>query len=205
MQHPSGKHRTNLPLAFMALLLVTLAPGFSTATEKREIVWSRFDAPPLYILSGPLKGKGFGDKLLDRLPSILTGYSHSTSESNLARTMTLMQTGGNICCASLIRSPKRERVVAFSKAAGWVLPNRLLVLTRNASLFDPWITGEGLDLNGLIADGRVTIGAINERAYGEKIDHLLDSGVRLPYLEYYLEWVDPSAGERLRQKAGKSR
>ena len=69
------------------------------------------------------------------------------------------------------------------------------MMFQKPSLY-PWMNVRQNAELGLVFDGKKD---------AQKIDRLLDSGVRMPYLEYYLEWVDPSAGERLRETAGNRR
>jgi len=142
-----------------------------------ELVWCRFDGPPMNIPSGPLKDEGYSDQFVHDLFGVMEGFEHREVVCTVARTLKLIAETPDVCNGSLVYSPERDRFVHYSKRAVAYVPNRLLVLKKNKKRLAPYMVDGSVDLRKLLMARKLTIGFVRGRAYGDYVDKpLADAG-----------------------------
>lgn len=160
-----------LLVAFLCLLTAGLAA--------EDITWLRLDAPPYYILQGPLADRGIADRITRLLASALPEYDHRfVSDLPLSRIASLQKAGEKVALVTVLRSPEREEYLAFSLPTVINPPYALVTTAAKSSRFG---ATENLSLRALLARPDVVIG-VSDRVYGEPIDSLLKAHSANPRL-----------------------
>ncbi|MDR7335432.1 hypothetical protein [Roseateles asaccharophilus] len=112
------------------------------------------------------------DRMINWLSGRLGGVQHQRVVANAKRSWMLIEAGEQVCHASAVRLPERERLAHFSNT--WLMPPLQLVvpLTRRAQL--P-VDGAGqVDLAALLADPQWRGLLVDGRSYGTQIDAQLE-------------------------------
>ncbi len=166
---PIARHPCQLALAVM------LALGLVGQAAAASVVWYVFNLPPFYITEGPRKGEGFFDLGLHRqlLPG-LAQHQHKVEVLPLARIDLQMTLQPNACVLGMIKSPERERSMAFSQPFMTFLPPGVLVRAADLKQLARYIAADGkLSLTQVLAEQRLSVGVSSGRSYGKVIDALL--------------------------------
>lgn len=146
---------------------------FSSAniSAKEEIVWMKFKLNPTYIFDGSLKGLGMGDLNLPLVLDHLPEYQHSVRWMNNMRVnLNLKHKEINYCSFYLFKTQLRQKHAYFSLTTAIVPPVSIIYLKEKADLF-----GNGvLSLNNLMQNSNLKMGIIGGRAYGIKVNEVLD-------------------------------
>ncbi|MDF3935036.1 TIGR02285 family protein [Pseudomonas citronellolis] len=178
-------------LALASALLAPCALATSPAPATPEVRWLTTDFPPLYILSGPERGRGLADVAQNLVIQRLDGFRHTEEEvpANYPRIEQEMKNWANVCFAGFLKTPERERAFIFSDAYRLMLPIHLFTLVDHAPL--PTHGGR-VDLRALLAGGQLRLGVLGGRRYGTAIDELLaehpdDKAVYRRYAQDQLE------------------
>lgn len=149
----------------------------SAAEPLPEILWHRPDYPPTFILSGPWKDQGFGDRRELDLIKALSGYRHRRMPSNVSRLMQEYQLRANVCTTALLKTAEREQRVIYSEPVLEQLPNGLITLLKYKADFEPFLNERGeVKLAALVQSGKVRISVAADRSYGATIDAALQAG-----------------------------
>ncbi|WP_147820224.1 TIGR02285 family protein [Salidesulfovibrio onnuriiensis] len=171
----------------VAVLLVGVVFAALARADEKELVWCCFDAPPMYILSEPLKGTGYVDKFQDALFAAMDGYAHRTMECNIARTLEAMFKTTNTCNAVLLYTEDRDEFVHYSEPIIGLMPNRLLVLSENIDLVKPFLTEQGVDLGRLLRESGLSVGVLYGRSYGHYIDRHLEQAEDMSTVQWFAQ------------------
>ncbi len=166
---PIARHLCQLALAVM---LALCAAGQAAAAS---VVWYVFNLPPFYITEGPRKGEGFLDLALRRqlLPG-LGQHAHKVEVLPLARVDLQMTLQPNACVLGMLKSPERERSMAFSEPFMAFLPPGVLVRTGDVKHLARHISADGkLSFKQVLAEQALSVGVSSGRSYGAVIDALL--------------------------------
>ena len=164
--HPAAVR--TLPHAVTALALGFLLTG--TAAAQDTVRWLDMDFPPFFISEGPAAGQGMGDRIADLLSTELTGYRHERDRASPDRIMGLISAGDPVCSVAFLRTPERERTMAFSVADMVLPPNGLIVRRGDETRFS---TLGSVSLAGLVDSGNVRLGTAAGRSYGAALDPIL--------------------------------
>ncbi|EXF94834.1 hypothetical protein HK44_028310 [Pseudomonas fluorescens HK44] len=159
-------------LGFGATLSCLLAIP-SAAQAKDSLIWLMRDLPPLTIFDGPQKNQGVIDRLLPALIASMPEYQHTTFRVNRARGMQMLLEPSFTCDPSLLWSPERAKHITYSIVAYRVPANGIVIRHADREALAPFIIGNSVDLERLLADRDKKLGVIAERSYGQVVDRLL--------------------------------
>jgi len=163
----------------IAILLCLLAfePVGAAERDERDLVyWYTSDFPPVYILSGPKRGSGHGDKRRDLLIKHLRGFRHEVVEASTRRMMEDLKTKPNVCSVAVVKTPERETTMEFSAIPViWTLPNGAITLRSRLPAFAPFLNERSeLRLDAFLANAKEHhLGIIAGRSFGTGIDAVL--------------------------------
>jgi polar amino acid transport system substrate-binding protein len=153
----------------MIPLLVFLLGAAPAATD--EITWLAMEFPPFYIAEGPDRGQGIADVVTRRLQTHLTGYQHRAEVAEPAAIMTRLKAGDRVCSAAYIRTPEREKVLAYSLPDLILPPNGITIRRAALARFGG---GEPVSLARLLEDRQLRVAVAVGRSYGPALDTLLE-------------------------------
>ncbi|MDF9753206.1 TIGR02285 family protein [Pseudomonas hunanensis] len=160
----------HLPL----LLCLVFSALAAQSTEARErLLWLVRDLPPFTIFEGPAKGQGVIDQLLPMLIAQMPKYDHQIVRVNRARGIQMLQEHSFTCDPTLLWTPERARYVHFSQPSLGVLSSGLVVRKRDQALLEPYLDGQQVDLQRLLAQTRLKLGIVAERSYSMQVDDVL--------------------------------
>jgi len=144
-------------------------------SAEETIKWFHANFPPAFILTGNEKGTGYCDKMEKDVSDYLTEYKHQFEESNYKRIVKSLQDGINICCASIYKTPEREKFSAYSEPLFIGLSNGIIIPEEKVSLYEKYITPEkSLDLQSLLSQEKnIKIGVITGRNYGDSLENAI--------------------------------
>lgn len=154
-------------------------PGLYAA-DKPVIHWLNPDFPPVFIASGPHKGRGYGDEIIRYIEDHLPEYKHVSVTANLTRIYAQMTTQDAVCSAALFHTPERAAFATFSQDVYHVITNRVVVMKDKADLFTPYLNRDGnIDISRLVHANHLALGVVPDRFYSELINKTL-SGLGKP-------------------------
>lgn len=137
-------------------------------------MWNEMDFAPHFILEGPYKGQGFGDKVIPILFEALPEYKHSTFTSNTAQSIERAKKFQNICVINFIHTPEREAHFYYSQPYIFVLPNGVIVREEEKARFDKYINEKGeISLEAVLKDKDLRFGVSGKTAYGKGVDPII--------------------------------
>lgn len=160
----------HLPLLLCLLLTALVA---QSAEARERLLWLVRDLPPFTIFEGPAKGQGVIDQLLPMLIAQMPEYDHQIVRVNRARGIQMLQEPSFTCDPTLLWTPERARYVHFSQPSLGVLSSGLVVRTRDQALLEPFLDGQQVDLQRLLAQTRLKLGIVAERSYSVQVDDVL--------------------------------
>ncbi|MCE0494710.1 TIGR02285 family protein [Vibrio salinus] len=167
---------TALNCALVAATVLSLTYSqTSVANTGKIITWYKSEFPPLSIVNGPDAGKGYSDRIEQFLFKNLKGYDHKILVAPVKRTLRDMEKGVNACAVTLLKTPAREKFVAFTRPARLLLPNSLIIRKSDVEKIKPFIGSDGkVLLEDIIKSHSFRIGYTNGRSYTKPIDNLLN-------------------------------
>jgi uncharacterized protein (TIGR02285 family) len=143
--------------------------------EPKTIEWYMIDQPPVQILNGALRGKGYTDKIRWRLIAKLPEYRHVLRIANVQRILADIKSKPNVCNPAFMRTPKREQFMVFSTPLHAQFPNGAAVLKSRRSEFLPFVTADGsLAVEKLIDESQGRIAVQSGRSYGVVLDGMAE-------------------------------
>lgn len=185
-----------------AMLTIALAvssqigmPGTSYA--KDTLTWLLRDMPPVTIFSGPDQGKGAMDQLLPLLMARMPEYEHLLMHVNRARGMQMLREDLFTCDPTLLWTPERAKIIAFSIPTYAVFSNGLIIQRQAIEQFAPFMKGNSIDLAALLESKSIRLGIVAERSYGPVIDPILKS---VPQEELSLHYGNDAIGSLLQME-----
>ena len=185
-----------------AMLTIALAvssqigmPGTSYA--KDTLTWLLRDMPPVTIFSGPDQGKGAMDQLLPLLMARMPEYEHLLMHVNRARGMQMLREDFFTCDPTLLWTPERAKIIAFSIPTYAVFSNGLIIQRQAIEQFAPFMKGNSIDLAALLESKSIRLGIVAERSYGPVIDPILKS---VPQEELSLHYGNDAIGSLLQME-----
>lgn len=165
--------RTSILLATASLLAASFGVR---AAEPPTIEWYMIDLPPVQILSGALRGKGYTDRIRWRLIAAgLTEYRHVLRIANVQRILADIKAKPNVCNTAFLRTPEREQFMVFAEPLHAQFPNGAVILKQRHGEIQRFITAEGtLAVDALIDQGKGTLATQSGRSYGVVLDGLAE-------------------------------
>ena len=163
--------------ATSCLLLALLSLAAPAAAD--EITWLGMEFPPFYIAEGPDRGQGIADAVTRRLRTHLTGWTHRDEVAEPAAIMARMKAGDRVCSAAYIRTPEREKVLAFSSPDLILPPNGVTILREDLARFGG---GGTVSLARLLDDRQLKVAVAVGRSYGPALDALLERHKGSPHV-----------------------
>ena len=137
------------------------------------MVWAYPDFPPYHITLGEDAGEGTGDLIIRMLEKDLPGYRYRELVTPPSRILQEMREGRHVCSVSVLRTPEREKFMAFSSVPS--MPPASIGITLLRSRRQDVPASANLSLADLLSQRRWTIGVARGRSYGKRIDQLLKS------------------------------
>ena len=110
------------------------------------------------------------DVLLDLMARRLANVKQQVVVANAKRSWRLIGKGEQVCHASAVRTPERERIAYFSNTQ--LMPPVQLIVHRERLAQLPLIGGE-VDLQRLFADPGLRGALVHGRSYGPALDELI--------------------------------
>lgn len=160
----------HLPLLICLLLTALVA---QSAEARERLLWLVRDLPPFTIFEGPANGQGVIDQLLPMLIAQMPEYDHQIVRVNRARGLQMLQEPSFTCDPTLLWTPERARYVHFSQPSLGVMSSGLVVRKRDQALLEPYLDGQQVDLQRLLAQTRLKLGIVAERSYSVQVDDVL--------------------------------
>ncbi|MEE4358634.1 MAG: TIGR02285 family protein [Desulfococcaceae bacterium] len=144
---------------------------------EQTINWFHADFPPAFILTGDEKGSGYCDRMEKDVADFLSGYTHVFHESNYKRIVKSLEDGRNVCCASIYKTPEREKFSAYSDPLFIGLSNGVIIPREKIKRYEKYIGPEKtIDLPAVLAqEEHIKIGLISGRNYGDSIESAIAS------------------------------
>ncbi|AHZ86519.1 TIGR02285 family protein [Bdellovibrio bacteriovorus] len=153
----------------MTVLFFLAVNMFCPLAWAEDITWIRWDDPPIFIFSGPFKGRGLLDNVESELRRKLPQYTHKTIEGTVPRVLKEAEAKAPVCNAGWLDTPEWSKLFYFSRpvfvipANGILLPKSRLTEVRNLA---PYSLQKFLDDK---KDWKLGVG----RLYGVGIDDVL--------------------------------
>ncbi|QXI37464.1 TIGR02285 family protein [Pseudomonas xantholysinigenes] len=160
-------------IAHLPALLCLLLASVHIAEAKERLLWLVRDLPPFTIFEGPAKGSGVIDQLLPQLIAQMPEYEHSIIRVNRARGIQMLQERSFTCDPTLLWTPERARYVHFSTPSLGVLSSGLVIRKQDLALLSPYLEGQQVDLQQLLAQTQLKLGIVAERSYSVQVDQVL--------------------------------
>ena len=143
--------------------------------SKDVIVWSQYEFPPIYILSGENKGLGYEQQQEDEIRKYLKNYEHKIISTSVARTLYTIKNTKNTC-SGLLKSKEREKYIYFSVAVNALVPNGLYIRKNEYKKFKKYIEKDGrLNLDKVVKSHKFKLAFRKLRSYGNFIDRFKKS------------------------------
>lgn len=164
--YPSTKLCRQVLLA--VLLALSLAPVSRAADVNEEensrvINWVAFDYTPVYIRTGPFKGKGPGDILLNYYQSVLTDYEHEVTYTNVARMRKFMADANtNSCIVTTLFVEEVAKVRRYGLQNAIHPPLALVTTAANMPQASQW---RSVSQERLLKEDGLRLGLPRERFY----------------------------------------
>jgi len=163
--------------ALRCLLLASLVAAPAVADD---LTWLTMEFPPFYIHSGAQKGQGIADEVTHILERHLSGYTFGEELAEPAAIMTRLKAGDHVCSAAYIRTPERERVLAFSLPDLILPPNGITVRKDAVARVSGGKPGP-VSLAQLLANPNLRMAVAIGRSYGP-LDGLLEKYKNSPHV-----------------------
>lgn len=164
-------------LFIFVLLVSSLAFAASTNSASQNhdtITWYHAHFPPVTIPSGPDAGTGFYDKITNFIVDRLPEYQHTFAVANYQRILHEIESEEKVCCASLYRTPEREKYTAFSIPVVVVLPNGIVARRSDKNLFLPYLNAQKkIELSRILEKSGLKLGVAKGRKYSGGIDEII--------------------------------
>ncbi|HEY0956857.1 MAG TPA: TIGR02285 family protein [Roseateles sp.] len=148
-----------------AWALALLAPATLAAPAVERITWLSGDT---LVQRDGGRVQRPSDRMINWLSTRLRGVEHRRVVANAKRSWMLIQAGEQVCHASAVRLPERERLAYFSNT--WLMPPVQLVMPQARRAQLPLDGAGHVDLAALLADPQWRGLLVDGRSYGPQID-----------------------------------
>ena len=120
-----------------ALVLFFIIPNFlniaHAQNQQNEISWLKAHFPPFTILKGKYANTGMTDRFQTLIEDNLPEYTHKTNVTpmNYKRILANLKQGKHVCSPALLKTPEREKFIAYSESFHAVYPPGLIIKKIN--------------------------------------------------------------------------
>lgn len=188
---PAGHCSRRLLARSMFAFLIGLGcliPLTSTASaqtgEKQSVTWTLTPLPPA-MLEKDGQIVGYGVDILNWFSSRLPQYNHIREIVPLPRLLKAITGPGTFCNIGMNSTPERREFLHFSNAVLPHLPVSLITKAERNEQFKPFINKDGeVDLERMIAFGKMNGALRSQRSYGPVIDAILRRNINNPGLSF---------------------
>ena len=168
------KNALTLSCQAIAVTCLLLATPSRAADQADVVHWYVPEFPPIHILVGEQRGKGYGDAVLDAIEQSLPAFAHKRAEAATPRILEQLKREANACHPTILHTPEREAFVLFSKPTLWMLPNGAVIRARDLDALRPHLDAHGdLKLESVLAGGGTRLAVNAARSFGVHLDALL--------------------------------
>lgn len=148
-----------------ALAIALVMPSFASA--KDTILWQTYHRPPGTFNYGVNKGQGFVQKTLQLIIDKMPEYQHEMPVTTLARAISDIEAGHNVCHPALYITPERRKHMVFSDASILNPNNRIIAKPETIA---PFLKNGAIDLEHILQQDILSFGHVKNRSYGNVID-----------------------------------
>lgn len=179
-----------------------LVVGGANAQDDR-LRWLVNDFPPFTEVDRQIPGQGIADDMLRYLQQHLPQYQHEFEVASFARTYALMERGEQVCHATTLKVPGREKVMLFSRPVLFLLSQQVLIRADHLPHVEPYLDAKGrIDVGRLLADPHLVTAVSERRSYSPRINdalarlgerpHVHKAGVKFnaPFQQLLAGWID---------------
>lgn len=161
-----------------SLLLICAVCVFARPLAAEEsgntITWLYPLYPPVFMPEGTDKGSGILEVPLARIQQLMPNYKHENSVTNMKRLLKTIEAERFACSNLLLKTPEREKFVAFSKPYILTHAYRIIVRAKEKKKFDRLTNSNGaLSLSKLLADKNLLLGYSEGRSYSPPVNAIL--------------------------------
>ncbi|MBY0237192.1 MAG: hypothetical protein K2W93_19595 [Burkholderiaceae bacterium] len=144
--------------------------ALASAGDERDVTWVVENFEPYFIQSGPMKGKGIGDRVNQTLIDGLPDYRHQTAHVPILRITEGFKSGRHLAITTYLKNPADFELVHYSITSLVVPPLELTL--RRADWQVIWRSAPQISLRRFLQSGKV-IGVAGRRFYGEAISNIV--------------------------------
>lgn len=164
-------------MAFMKMTILSIALCASLFlsflvqaqdSDPKTIYWTRWDAPPVFLLDGPYKDQGVQDLVELALRKRLKNYKHKVIRANVLRVIKLAEDKANTCNAGWLDTPYWRKMFYFSTPTMVTPSNGIIIKTKNLGKLT---NIKPLSLQKVLDKTQLQLGL--GKLYGEGIDDIL--------------------------------
>lgn len=140
----------------------------------QNVVWTRTDFAPYFILEGDAAGQGIADRVIKLFQQRIENYQHSEEAMSLKRVLRSAREGQPFCHVALLKTPQREQFIEYSKPYMMNYANGLLTIKRG--LLEMGLDKDepkGVDFAALAERPDITISVHDGRSYSPMIDDVI--------------------------------
>ncbi|MCW8887170.1 MAG: hypothetical protein OQK12_18235 [Motiliproteus sp.] len=145
----------------------------SPAADLSQVIWSRTDFAPFFILEGEYQNRGIGDTVIKLFVKEISGYHHKPVKMTIRRMLSNARRAIPTCHVVLLRNDERERYIEYSNPIMINYANGLITSSAGLNLFGMSSDAIGLvDLHTLVGKP-LQISVHDGRSYSPVVDGLV--------------------------------
>ncbi len=168
-------HKPMLNFKSICFGLGLFALTFPFSLSAKEVMtWAVLDFPPVYILDGAFKGKGFHQKYMRHFQKLFPEYEHETLVAKDPRIQQLMREKKRVCYNASIWSEEWAKVA--HKSLIFVIVPAHGIVTRKAVYEKHFQENQMISLKQLLQTPEIKFGYAEGRSYGP---------INMPLIEQY--------------------
>jgi len=156
------------------LRLILTALFVAQAARAETVTWIIHDAPPQYILEGPLAGQGYKDQQLSFLIAHLPQFQHRVIQGSVGRVWHEIAQRDGICTLGMLPNKEREDAAVLAERPVLVPGFRLAVAADRADKLAPFLDKQGeVDLEQLAGSHRLSGAYVAGRVHARAIEDFI--------------------------------
>lgn len=161
---------------FYLLSMLILSSSFPRSlTAKEVITWMLVEWPPYVIHQGKFKNQGTVDETVRFLTKQLPNYQHEVIYSSAKRLFSDIAEQSNICSATWLKNPEREKSAIFSIPYSPAPAVALVTTQAKAGKFKEFLyEDKSISIKDLLQNHHeLKLGIINKRSYTRALDSII--------------------------------
>lgn len=153
--------------------LQSAGQGTSPGAPLPEVIWSRTDFAPFFIIDGEYSNQGISDAIIRLFTQHIGGYRHSPTEMTLPRMLESARNGVPVCHVALLKTFEREAFIEYSDPVMITYANGIITTDEGLHRFGMNADRVGaVDLERLTAS-QLQISVHDGRSYSPLIDRII--------------------------------